>query len=186
VAVNYRLTPENKSPAFLEDAAAAVAWTLKHIGGYGGSDQRVFVSGHSAGGYLTLMLGLDKKWLAAHDLDPKRLAGLVAVSPQVITHFAIREENGMKETHPLVDEFAPLYHVGKNAPTLLIITGDREREMTARYEENAYFARMMKLNGHEHTTLHELEGFDHVSMAEPAMALLLKFMEDTFKRSTKQ
>ena len=63
VPVNYRLHPQVKSPAYVEDAAAAVAWTLKNISRYGGSARRVFVSGHSAGGYLTSMVGLDKRWL---------------------------------------------------------------------------------------------------------------------------
>lgn len=63
VAVNYRLSPKAQNPAYTEDAAAAVAWAYKHIEEYGGSPRRVFVTGHSAGGYLTLMVGLDKSYL---------------------------------------------------------------------------------------------------------------------------
>jgi len=74
--VNYRLSPAAKAPEFIEDAAAAVAWTLKNIQNYGGSAERVFLSGHSAGAYLSLMVGLDKRWLGAHLLDPKTIAGL--------------------------------------------------------------------------------------------------------------
>ncbi|MCA9217793.1 MAG: alpha/beta hydrolase, partial [Planctomycetales bacterium] len=62
VAVNYRLHPKVQSPVYVDDAAAAVAWTVKNIETYGGSKQKVFVSGHSAGGYLTSMIGLDKSW----------------------------------------------------------------------------------------------------------------------------
>ena len=60
VAVNYRLSPKAKNPAYTDDAAAAVAWTCKHIEEYGGSHKRVFLTGHSAGGYMTLIVGLDK------------------------------------------------------------------------------------------------------------------------------
>ena len=49
VAVNYRLHPKVKAPAYIEDAAAAVAWTFKNIETYGGSPKRIYVSGHSAG-----------------------------------------------------------------------------------------------------------------------------------------
>ncbi len=49
VAVNYRLHPKVTSPAYIEDAAAAVAWTFKNIEKYGGSNQKIFISGHSAG-----------------------------------------------------------------------------------------------------------------------------------------
>jgi acetyl esterase/lipase len=61
VAANYRLHPQVQSPAYVEDAAAAVAWTFKHIAEYGGSPDKIFVSGHSARGYLTSMIGLDKR-----------------------------------------------------------------------------------------------------------------------------
>ncbi len=178
VANHFIMVIGAKSPAFLEDAAAAVAWAFKNISNYGGSPDRLFVSGHSAGAYLTAMIGLDKHWLAAHDIDANRIAGLIPLSPQVITHFAIREERGMDELQPIVDELAPLFHIRKDAPPLLIITGDREMELMGRYEENAYFWRMLKLTGHQDVTLHELGGFDHGKMPEPAFPLLLKFMQD--------
>jgi hypothetical protein len=54
-----------------------------------------------------------------------------------------------------------------------------------RYEECAYFWRMMKLAGHKATTLHELDGFDHGKMPEPAFPLLLKFVETTGSQSAK-
>ena len=178
VAVNYRLSPEFKSPAFLEDAAAAVAWTFQNIANYGGSPERVFVSGHSAGAYLAAMVGLDKRWLGAHDIDANQIAGLIPLSPQVVTHFAIREERGISEFQPTVDEMAPLFHIRKDASPMLIITGDREKELLGRYEENAYFWRMLKLVGHKDVTIHELSGFDHGKMPEPAFPLVLKFMQD--------
>lgn len=177
VAANYRLSPGVKSPVFIEDAAAAVAWTFKHIADFGGDPKRIFVSGHSAGAYLALMVGLDKKWLAQHDVNANDVAGLIPLSPQVITHFAIREEHGMDEKQPVIDDLAPLFHVRRDAPPTLLITGDREKELLGRYEENAYFWRMMKLTGHKDVTLHELDGFDHGKMPEPAFPLLLKFVE---------
>jgi acetyl esterase/lipase len=178
VSANYRLSPAVKSPVFIEDAAAAIAWTVKHIADFGGDPERVFVSGHSAGAYLTLMCGLDKQWLGKHDIDADRLAGLIPLSPQVITHFTIRDERDMEETQPVIDALAPLFHVRKSAPPILLATGDREKELMGRYEECAYFWRMMKLTGHKQTTLHELDGFDHGGMPEPAFPLLLKFVEE--------
>lgn len=177
VAVNYRLSPESQSPAFIEDAAAAVAWTLKNIASHGGAPDHVFVSGHSAGAYLTLMVGLDKRWLGAHDVELKRIAGLIPLSPQVITHFTIRKEHNIPEKTPVIDDMAPLYHVHQNAPPMLLVTGDRELELMGRYEENAYFWRMLKLVGARDITLHEIQGWSHGGMAEPAMPLLLKFVE---------
>lgn len=177
VAVNYRLHPKVKAPAYIEDAAAAVAWTVKHIKDYGGSPKRIYVSGHSAGGYLTSMVGLDKRWLAAHDLDANTLAGLIPYSGHTITHFTVRAERGIDGKQPIVDALAPLFHVRKDAPPLLLITGDRELEMLGRYEENAYLWRMMKVTGHPDTQLMELDGYNHGQMAEPAHPLLLRFIQ---------
>ena len=178
VAVNYRLSPGAKSPAFIEDAAAALAWTFKNIANYGGSTNRIFVSGHSAGAYLATMIGLDKHWLAAHEIDANRIAGLIPLSSQMITHFTIRGERGIDGLQPVVDGLAPLFHVRKDASPMLIITGDREKELMGRYEENAYFWRMMQLVGHKESPLRELTGFDHGGMAEPAMPLLLNFIQE--------
>ncbi len=173
VAVNYRLSPKAKCPAYIEDAAAAVAWTFKNIEKYGGDPEKIVVSGHSAGGYLTSMVGLDKKWLAKYNIDANEIAMLVPFSGHCITHMTIRKERGIPDTQPVVDEFAPLYHVRADAPTLILISGDREREMLGRYEENAYMWRMMKVAGHQKTKLYELDSFDHGGMASPAYEILL-------------
>lgn len=185
-AVNYRLYPKVTCPAYIEDAAAAVAWVFKNIRNYGGSADLIFVSGHSAGGYLTSMIGLDKKWLGRHEIDANRIAGLIPFSGHTITHFTVREERGISGTQPIVDEFAPLFHVRSDAPPLVLITGDRDLEMLGRYEENAYLMRMMKVAGHQQTSLYELQGFNHGGMAEPAFPLLLKQIDKcmaTFRKN---
>lgn len=173
VAVNYRLSPRAKCPDYIDDAAAAVAWTFKNIKQFGGDPSKIVVSGHSAGGYLTSMIGLDKKWLAKYEIDANQIAMLVPFSGHCITHMTIRKERGIPDTQPVVDEFAPLYHVRADAPPMILITGDREREMLGRYEENAYMWRMMKIAGHIKTKLYELDSFDHGGMASPAFEILL-------------
>ncbi len=175
-AVNYRLHPKVNSPVYVEDAAAAVAWVFANIEEYGGSTDKVFVSGHSAGGYLTSMVGLDKKYLEPHGIDADEIAGLIPFSGQTVTHSTIRQERGIGSLQPVVDEMAPLFHVRKNAPPMLLITGGREIELKGRYEENVYFWRMMQLVGHPDCELRELEGYDHGGMDEPAYPLLLEFV----------
>ena len=176
VAVNYRLHPNVKSPAYIEDAAAAVAWVIKNIAKYGGSPRRLFVSGHSAGGYLTSMIGLDKRWLKKHGADPDQLAGLIPFSGHTITHFTVRAERGIDGKQPVIDDMAPLFHVRKDCPPLLLITGDRKLELLGRYEENAYLWRMMQVVGHPDTTIMELDGYNHGQMADPAHPLLVRFV----------
>ncbi|MFL2526434.1 MAG: alpha/beta hydrolase [Candidatus Azotimanducaceae bacterium] len=172
VSANYRLYPKVNPPGFIQDAAAAVAWVFNNIENYGGRSELIFVSGHSAGGYLASMLGLDKRWLRKLEIDSDQIAGVIPLSGHTITHFTIRKHRGIANTQPIVDEFAPLFHVRANAPPFLLITGDRERELLGRYEENAYLMRMLLVSGHEQVRLYELEGYGH-RMVEPAIPLVL-------------
>ncbi len=177
VSVNYRLSPKVKCPGYLEDAAAAVAWVFEHIGEYGGSTNKIVVSGHSAGGYLTSMIGLDKRYLAAFGIDNMKIAALIPFSGHTITHMTVREERGISDKQPVVDEFAPLVYVNAKTPPFYLLTGDRDLEMLGRYEENAYMWRMMKVNGNERAYLYEFDGFNHGEMAVPGYALALKILK---------
>jgi len=173
IAVNYRLYPKVKTPVFIEDAAAAVAWVFNNIEDYGGDASEIFISGHSAGGYLTMMVGLDKRWLGAHKINADRIAGLIPFSGQTVTHSTIRKEKEIDMPRPIIDDLAPVYHIRADAPPMLLITGDRKLEMPGRYEENAYLESMMKAAGHQETKLFELNGYGH-SMVLPAVPLLVK------------
>ncbi len=173
IGINYRLSPKVKAPKYIEDAAAATAWVFNNIKKYGGDESKIFISGHSAGGYLAIMVGLNKMYLNKYGIDANKLAAIVPFSGQMISHFTTRKERGIDELDARIDEYAPLHFIRADAPPLLLITGDREKELLGRYEENAYMARMMKLKGHKETTLYELQGFDHGGMALPAFPLLL-------------
>jgi acetyl esterase/lipase len=179
--VNYRLSPKIKNPAYTEDAAASLAWVFNNISRYGGDNSLIFISGHSAGAYLANMVGMDKKWLDKYGIDANRLAGIIPLSGNIITHFTIRKERGIPGTQAIVDEYAPVYYVRPDAPPLILITGDRELELLGRYEENAYMARMMKVVGHKQTYLYELDGFNHGAMLEPACHILLSHIEKLIK-----
>ncbi|WP_026713715.1 alpha/beta hydrolase [Flavobacterium daejeonense] len=175
VGVDYRLSPMVKAPTYIEDAAAATAWVFNHIAEYGGNPKKIFITGHSAGGYLSLMIALDKSYLLKYKIDANQIAGIIPLSGQAITHFTVRKENGIAETQAVIDKYAPLYFVRSDAPPILLITGDREMELLGRYEENAYLTRMLKLVGHRNVTLFELQGYDH-NMTMPAFPLLTKFV----------
>ncbi len=183
VAVNYRLYPKAKAPSYLADSAAAVAWTFKNIKSLGGDPKKIFVSGSSAGGYLTAMIGLDKRWLKAHDIDADSIAGLIPLAGQMLTHFTVREERGIDKTTMVIDDLAPLSHLRSDAPPILLVTGDRKKEMLGRYEENAYMYRMLKVVGHRDVRLLELDGFGHAPNV-PFFPLLLKEV-DRILKSTK-
>lgn len=174
VSVEYRLSPKVKAPSYIEDAAAGTAWVFNNIEKYSGNVKQIFLSGHSAGGYLDLMIGLENKWLAKYDINTSSVAGLIPLSPQVISHYTIRDENNISKYQPLIDTYAPLFHIKKETPPIVLITGDRERELLGRYEENAYFFRMMKVIENPRVKLFELQGFDHGEMVKPGIPLLMR------------
>lgn len=161
--VGYRLHPQVHHPVYIEDAAAALAWTFKNIESLGGDPDKIFVTGISAGGYLTAMVGLDKSYLAKHGLDANLIAGLIPVTGQMITHQTVRKEQGIEPSkyRPTIDKYAPLYHVRQDAPPTLCITGGWEVDMLMRAEENLYFVSMMKLVGHKSVKQIVIEGADH-------------------------
>ena len=176
VGVGYRLSPNVKVEDIIKDAAKAVHWTFDHIAEFGGSNKKIVLSGHSAGGYLNLMLALNSRYLADEGINADDLFAVVPFSAQCISHFTARAEKGIHINQPVVDEFAPLFWVRKSNVPMTLITGDRELEMVGRYEENAYLARMFKIVGHTQVKLLELDGYDH-GMAYPAFPLLLKEIE---------
>ena len=175
VGVGYRFSPHVPVTQIIDDAACAIAWVMDNISQYGGNPDKVFISGHSAGGYLVTMVGLDKSRLAKYDKDANALAGIIPFSGQAITHFEERRSRGISDKQPIVDSLAPLYHVRGDAAPILILSGDRELEMLGRYEENAYFWRMLRLAGDDDATLYEFDGYGH-GMCEPGYPLLLEFI----------
>lgn len=176
VSVNYRFMTKGPISNCIDDAAAAVAWTFANIENYGGSREKIYVCGHSAGGYLTSMIGLDKKWLAKYGVDADDIAALMPLSGQAVTHYEHRTQNGGSPLIPTIDEFAPMTYMRADCPPLFIMSGDREQELYGRYEEQAYFWRMMKLVGHKEVYIYEMQGYDHGSMPHPAFPILLKYI----------
>lgn len=160
--VNYRLSPQSKFPTYVEDAAAAVAWVAENIADYGGDPRSVFVSGHSAGGYLTAIVGVDPRWLRAHGMSPNELRGLLPISGQLATHTTILEERGDKSDDRVLDDAAPLRHVSDGSPPQLVIAGGND--LPDREQVNRdYVAALQKVH-HPDVTLLVVPKRTHVSI----------------------
>ena len=177
IGVNYRLLPKADVKEIIDDAAAAVAWAFKEVASRGGDPGKIFVAGHSAGGYLIDMIVLDKHWLEKYGIDADRIAGAFPYSAQKVTHYNIRKEMGIGPLQVIADENAPIFHVRKLPMPMLVLSGDRELEIYGRYEEQAYFWRMMRLVGNKDVFLYEFDGYDHGGMPAPAHAVVKRYIK---------
>ena len=128
VIADYRLYPQVRYPAFLEDSAAAVAWTVKEVQRYGGDPKRLFVMGHSAGGYNAAMVALDPRWLAKSGQTPAILRGWIGLAGPY-DFIPIKDEN----VRPVFffpntpAESQPINHVSAAAPATLLIASSKDR-----------------------------------------------------------
>lgn len=176
VAVNYRLSPRAEAPAYIDDAAAAVAWVFEHIAEYGGDPQQVYVGGHSAGGYLALMIALDKSYMARYGADADRVKAYYPVSGQTATHYQIRAERGLPMDIPLVDGYAPLNHIRKDTAPILLFVGQSELEMACRTAENYYLYEALRSAGNQTVEYYSFPGSNHDTVREPASYVILRHM----------
>ena len=80
VIPDYRLVPKAHWPGFIEDSAAAVAWTHTHIGSLAGDPDRIALMGHSAGAYNAAMLALDPQWMRGAKSDPSVIRGVAGLA----------------------------------------------------------------------------------------------------------
>jgi len=75
IVPDYRLYPEIRFPAFLEDCATATRWAADKVG-----TNKLFVMGHSAGAHIALMLAANTPYLAQAGVDRLKLPAVIGLS----------------------------------------------------------------------------------------------------------
>jgi acetyl esterase/lipase len=126
---DYRLYPEVRWPAFLEDNAKAVRWVKDHAAEFGGDPSKLFLVGHSAGAYNAVMLSLDRRWLATVGMDPRRdLRGTVGLAGPY-DFLPLRSDElkaifGPVNTRPATQ---PINYVDGQGPPLFLATDDGDK-----------------------------------------------------------
>jgi acetyl esterase/lipase len=129
VIPNYRVFPQVIWPAFLQDNAAAVAWTRAHIAGHGGEPQDMFLMGHSAGAYDAVMLAVDRRWLAAVGMDPRRdLRGVVGLAgPYDFLPLRSAELKTIFGPQAQRPDTQPINHVDGSNPPMFLATDSADK-----------------------------------------------------------
>ncbi|MEO8461406.1 MAG: alpha/beta hydrolase [Dokdonella sp.] len=160
VLPDYRTYPQVKFPAFMEDAANAVAWICQHASEIGGDPSRIFIAGHSAGAHIAGLLGTDGRYLQAVGITPKDLAGVIGVA-------------GPYDFLPFTDDWMvdifgsdaesqtrsqPINFVDGDEPPFLLIYGGDDKVVWPRNSENL----AVKLRQHgESVRLVKIPGIGH-------------------------
>ena len=147
-SADYRMYPAAKYPEFIDDAARCVAYLKEQIGEYG-TCEGIYVGGSSAGGYISMMLCFDKSFLGKHGIAPTQLAGFVHDAGQPTAHFnVLKKDRGLDYRRVIVDEAAPLYHIGADPkyPPMLFIVSDQDMEN--RFEQTQLVMSTLRHFGH--------------------------------------
>lgn len=139
IIANYRLVPDIRFPAFVEDAAQVLAWTAEDADSPAFGRKELFVMGHSAGAHIAAMVALDRRFLAVHGLDPaERLKGWIGLSgPYDFLPFSSRSVAEVFETtNP--DDSQPINFVadGRPGPPALLVTGNDDTTVLPKNSRN--------------------------------------------------
>lgn len=205
-AMSYRLAPGYQWPAMPRDVASAFAWVKQNITARGGDPDRIFLFGHSSGCLLSAVVSADAKYLAAHGLSPRDVAGTIPLGCRLNDRLEIadspaeatRDYEVMRIPSSRVDDFlteypyetvedvndaVPAAHVTEDLPPTLVLVAEGERFFPPILRDGAEFVGRALAAGAE-ADLIVLEGRRHMSALEmmvtaddPTLKLVMDFVE---------
>lgn len=174
LVADYRLSPQVRYPAFLQDSAAAVQWAFAHAAELGADPRRVYLMGHSAGAYNAAMLALDPRWLAQVGLRPQQLAGWIGIAgPYDFLPIGIPEVQTAFDWPGTPADSQPLVHVSAAAPRTLLIAARDDALVSPQRNTLALDQRLRQAGVPTHT--HVLDRVSHVTVLG-ALARPLNFL----------
>ena len=151
--INYRLAPQHRWPASLEDTENAIRWVRAHAKEYKVDVNRIALIGESAGGHLVSMAGTRAKgdtalaavvpFYAPHDLE-FHVHTRGSVGPGLTGLLGINEELSEANLKAL-REASPSHHLHAGMPPYLQIHGDKDDKVA--HEQSVKFQEKMKALG---------------------------------------
>jgi len=138
VSIDYRLSPQYRYPAHVQDLARAIAWVKAHIGAYGGNGEKIFLLGHSAGAQMAALVTSDEQFLRKEGTGINAVSGVVLLDGgayDVTASLLSKSERPVNSqafsNNPAVwRQASPMSHVkaGKHMPPYLIfyVAGTRQ------------------------------------------------------------
>ena len=164
VIPDYRLYPDVRFPAFIEDGATAVAWSMQNANRFGADANAVFVMGHSAGAHIAATLAYDRRYMNAEPVA-QEIAGFVGLSgPYDFLPFSFDYLDSLfpEENRALSQ---PVNLVTPKAPPTLLIHGTADK--TVRPSNSESLERKLRSNG----VPVDLKTYDDIGHARVVAAL---------------
>jgi arylformamidase len=140
IVTNYSLCPKVSIDEITRQSRAALAWLRTTDLRFNGNRDRIFVSGHSAGGQQTAeLLGTD--WKGEYGLNEDIIKGGISISGifdlRPLRYSFVQPK--LLLTHDTIERQSPLFHLPKKAPPLLVsVGGDESNEF--RRQSSEYYA----------------------------------------------
>jgi len=127
---DYRKYPDVRFPAFMHDAANAVAWARDHAREFGGDPQRLFVMGHSAGGQIAALLAADGRYLGQVGMRPRDLAGMIGLAgAYAFLPFVDNEGKIFGNDATGRYDSQPINFISGDEPPMLLLQGEDDDEV---------------------------------------------------------
>ncbi len=136
VVPDYRLYPEVRFPAFVEDAAQAVRWAHEHATSLGADPEKLFLMGHSAGAHIAAMLACDEHYLEAVS-GSGWIKGFVGLAgPYDFLPFTDPEVRAVFASAANEADTQPIHFVDGKEPPALLLHGDADERVLPRNSRN--------------------------------------------------
>ena len=135
--VGYRLVPEGRFPAMLEDTAAGVRWVRDHASENAVRADPMVLAGHSAGAYNVLMLGLDPQWLAQAGVPQSAIGGVLSLAGPA-DFYPFTSDSARNALGHVADPRTtqPIDFARADAPPILLLHGTADDVVRVRNSRN--------------------------------------------------
>lgn len=129
---DYRLYPQVKYPAFVEDGALAVKCLHDVVGAQGGDPDRLFLAGHSAGAYIAVMLAAHPHFLCDARAEPGWIKGVIGIAGPY--DFLPLKDAALIEIFGGASQVVsqPITYAGGAHAPMLLVTGANDRTVRPR------------------------------------------------------